>query len=494
MNEQLSVLIVDDEAELRKSVAHNLTSLFPNIGFEITEAESGLEALERVQKSDFDLVMMDVKMPGMNGLEALEKIKQHDPRTFVVIMTAHSNLQDAVVAIREGAYDYIEKPVNQNRLLQIVEKSLEARELVSSLALSNPIFDDDIDSEFVGGSHKMREVFDLIYKLCKVDTTVLVRGENGTGKELVARAIHFNSPRKSGPFVAINCGAIAENLIESEFFGHEKGAFTGAIERKIGQFQMANNGTLFLDEIGELKPELQVKLLRVLQEKKFIPVGGSREVKTNARIIAATNRNIEKMIEDGDFREDLFYRLNVLPIFLPSLRDRVEDIPALVQHFIKKFSKQHPTSPITGVASETLEVLKRYRFPGNIRELENLIERAFIIESQTLIRPESLPENVRRSAGVSAPASTSGFGGAPLTATSTAPLTAQNISIDTPSSVGALNYEKFKEDAERDFIVSALKANKGRINQTVAHANIPKNTLLRKIKKYGINVKDYTEN
>lgn len=472
MKKDLSVLIVDDESELRNNVRLLLPSLFPSLDFEIHEAENGLTAVEKVQAKDFDLVMMDVKMPGLNGLEALEKIKTHDPRTFVVIMTAHSNLQDAVVAIREGAYDYIEKPVAKERLAQIVEKSLEARALVSDLALSNPIFDDDIDSEFVGRSHKMREVFDLIYKLCKVDTTVLVRGENGTGKELVAKAIHFNSPRKSGPFIAINCGAIPDSLIESEFFGHEKGAFTGAIERKIGQFQMANNGTLFLDEIGELKPELQVKLLRVLQEKKFIPVGGSREVKTNARIIAATNRNIEKMIEEQEFREDLFYRLNVLPIFLPPLRERSEDISALTQHFIKKFSQLHSESPITGITPEALELLKAYRWPGNIRELENLIERAFIVETATLIRPESLTENVRKT-----------------TASKTG---AAAIHVKTSNELKAdLDYEKFKEDAEKEFIISALKANRGRINQTVAHANIPKNTLLRKIKKYNINVKDY---
>jgi DNA-binding NtrC family response regulator len=480
--QNLSVLIVDDEAELRKSVATILQSNFPQWDLEIQEAADGLEAVEKVQKNDFDLVMMDVRMPGLSGLEALQKIKEHDPRTFVVIMTAHSNLQDAVAAIRDGAYDYLEKPVKPERLSQIIEKSLEARELVSSLALSNPIFDDDIDSEFVGGSHKMREVFDLIYKLCKVDTTVLVRGENGTGKELVARAIHFNSPRKSGPFVAVNCGAIPEQLMESEFFGHEKGAFTGAVERKIGQFQLANNGTLFLDEIGELKPELQVKLLRVLQEKKFIPVGGSREVKTNARIIAATNRNLEKMIEDGDFREDLFYRLNVLPIFLPPLRDRIEDLPALIQSFIKKFTKQHPQSPIHGISADAMELLKTYRWPGNIRELENSIERAFIIENGSQIRAESLPDSVRKAAALAS--------ASPLMSSGSGP----KLSTSGPSPApGSLDYEKFKEEAEREFIVSALKANKGRINQTVAQANIPKNTLLRKIKKYGINVKAIIE-
>ncbi|PIS10918.1 MAG: sigma-54-dependent Fis family transcriptional regulator [Bdellovibrio sp. CG10_big_fil_rev_8_21_14_0_10_47_8] len=478
----MSVLIVDDEMELRKSVDSILQTAIPEIQFKITEACNGQEALEIFEKDDFDLVLMDVRMPGMSGLEALKSIKESDPRTFVVIMTAHSNLQDAVTAIKDGAYDYVEKPVKAQRLTEIVRKSLEARELVSSLALSNPIFDDDVDSEFVGNSQKMKEVFNLIYRLCKVDTTVLVRGENGTGKELVARAIHYNSPRKSGAFVAINCGAIPENLMESEIFGHEKGAFTGAVERKIGKFQLANNGTLFLDEIGELKPDMQVKLLRVLQEKKFLPVGSNREIKTNARIIAATNRNLEKMIEDNTFREDLFYRLNVMPIFLPPLRDRKDDIPALVQSFIKKFSKSH-SSTIHSISPEAMECLKNYRWPGNIRELENAIERSFVMETSTMIQVESLPETVR---GTS-------------TSDSSENPSAVNTQVESNSSASVspqqsnMDFELFKEQAEKDFIVSALRANKGKINQTVAQANIPKNTLLRKIKKYSINVDDYKD-
>ena len=321
--------------------------------------------------------------------------------------------------------------------------------------------DDDVDSEFVGNSQKMKDVFTLIHKLTKVETTVLVRGENGTGKELVARAIHFNSPRKSGSFVAINCGAIPEALMESELFGHEKGSFTGASERKIGKFQLANNGTLFLDEIGELRPDLQVKLLRVLQDKKFVPVGGSREVKTNARIIAATNRNLEQMIEDNLFREDLFYRLNVMPIFLAPLRDRKEDIVALVNSFIKKFSKSMNPN-LQGIAPEALEKLLMYSWPGNIRELENAIERAFIIENSNIIQVESLPQTVLDS-----------------------------FLLDHGDKIRAgLDFELFKEKSEKEFILSALKANNGRINQTVAKANIPKNTLLRKMKKYGITAKD----
>lgn len=487
MSHRIKTLIVDDEPELRKSVSSILTTVLkdslPNITFEITEAGTGVQAIKAVQGGDFDLVLMDVKMPEMSGLEALSQIKEHDPSTLVVIMTAHSNTADAVLAIKEGAYDYLEKPVQPQKLIEIVTKSLEARELVSNLAFSNPIFDDDVDSEFVGHSQKMREVFNLIYKLCKVDTTVLIRGENGTGKELVARAIHYNSPRKSNAFIAINCGAIPENLMESEFFGHEKGSFTGAVERKIGKFQLANNGTLFLDEIGELRPEMQVKLLRVLQEKKFTPVGGQREVKTNARIIAATNRNLEKMIEDAGFREDLFYRLNVMPIFLPPLRDRKDDIPSLVQHFIKKLSKSHQ-SPIQDVSLDAIELLKKYRWPGNIRELENAIERAFIMESTARITPESLPDQVR---GVQHGSVSDGHGFHEEEHEDNHSGNYRDMASEN------LNYESFKEQAEKDFIIQALKANNGRINQTVARANIPKNTLLRKIKKYGIIARDYME-
>lgn len=470
MKKELRALIVDDEAELRKSVLTVLRSSIPDFQFEIEETSNGTEAVQKFKTGDWDLVLMDVRMPELNGIEALKQIKEHDPKTFVVLMTAHSNLQDAVAAIKEGAYDYLEKPVQPNKLIEIVTRANEARDMVSRLALSNPIFDDDIDSEFVGTSKKMRDVFDLIHRLCKVDTTVLIRGENGTGKELVARAIHFNSPRKSGAMVSVNCGAIPEALIESEFFGHEKGAFTGAHERKIGKFQLANNGTIFLDEVAELKPEMQVRLLRVLQERKFTPVGSNRELRTDARIIAATNRNLEKMIEDGTFREDLFYRLNVMPIFLPPLRDRIDDLAELAQYFMKRFARTH-SRPITSISDDAMDVLKKYRWPGNIRELENVIERAFIVENSDRITIQSLPEALVAKAKEQMQ-----------------PLQAANITAG-----GALNYESFKEQAEKEFIISALRANKGRINKTVAEANIPKNTLLRKIKRYEINVDEYKD-
>ena len=470
MTNQVSVLIVDDEAELRKSVASVLSTAMPDFSFQISEAASGLEALKMVKSSgkDYDLVLMDVRMPEMNGLEALAQIKALDPRIFVVIMTAHSNLQDAIAAIKDGAYDYVEKPVQPERLAKIVQKAIETQEMVTSLALSAPVLDDDVDSEFVGSNKKMREIFDLINRLSQVDTTVLIRGENGTGKELVARAIHFNSPRKDGEFVAINCGAIPEALMESELFGHEKGAFTGAVERKIGKFQLANKGTIFLDEIAELKPDMQVKLLRVLQERRFTPVGSNREVATNARVIAATNRNLEKMIEDYGFREDLFYRLNVMPIFLPPLRERLDDLENLVSHFIRRFNRKMGRQ-LQGFSVAALEILRQYRWPGNIRELENIVERSFILENGILISPDSLPEGLRQAA-------------------------ASRVAFDLPGSYsGPLDFDRFKEQTEKEFILQALKANKGRINQTVAQANIPKNTLLRKIKKYAINVKDLGE-
>lgn len=470
MNDRnLKVLIVDDEAELRKSVAAILATAVPGDQIQIEECDNGKTAIDLIKVQNFDLVLMDVRMPEMDGLTALDIIKNHDPRTFVVIMTAHSNLQDAVAAIKSGAYDYIEKPVQPERLSQIINRAIETQEMVTSLAISRPIFDDDVETEFVGSGNKMSALFDLINRLSKVDTTVLIRGENGTGKELVARAIHSSSPRKHGEFVAINCGAIPENLMESELFGHEKGAFTGAYERKIGKFQLANKGTIFLDEVAELPTEMQVKLLRVLQERKFIPVGGNREIATNARIIAATNRNLEKMIEEGTFREDLFYRLNVMPIFMPPLRERYDDMEELVHYFIRKFNRKLNLN-ITGIEGEALHAMKHYRWPGNIRELENVIERAFIIENTQTITISSLPENVL------------------------APENQNQSEVSFPKGYsGPLDFDRFKEMAEREFIIQALKANRGRINQTVAHANIPKNTLLRKIKKYTINAREYSE-
>jgi len=479
MNTILRTLVVDDEQELRESLKQILPTSFPQVTFNFSEAVDGQDAIDKIKAQHYDLVLMDVKMPRVDGITALKTIKAHDPRTFVVIMTAHGNYADAVEATKEGAFDYFQKPVQKESLFKAIDGCLNAREMVLELSASNPIFDDDIETEFVGNSHQMREVFQLIYKLSKVDTTVLIRGENGTGKELVAKAIHHNSFQKTGQFIAVNCGAIPENLIESEFFGHEKGAFTGATERKIGKFQAANNGTLFLDEIGELKIDMQVKLLRAIQDKAFTPVGSVREIKTNVRIIAATNRNLEKMIQEGKFREDLFYRLNVMPIFMPPLRERLDDLDKLGDYFIKKFNRKQNRN-FESIEPGTLALLKRYKWPGNIRELENFVERAFIIESGNKITNASLTESMKSLLPATSVISSA--------LASTLP-----VGSGTEDSFKPLDFDNFKEEMEKEFIVKALKQNKGRINQTVANANIPKNTLLRKMRKYGINAKDVAE-
>lgn len=453
------VLVVDDEKELRESVSDILTRLGHH---EVDEAADGQEAVDKFMKGGYQMVVLDVNMPKKSGLDVLKEIREHDPSVIALIVTAHGRLQDAVEAIRMGAFNYVEKPIQEKDILALVEKAREAHQMVEQIGFSSPTLLLDDGSEFIGRSNQMKSVFQLIHRLTNISTSVLLRGENGTGKELVAKAIHYNSIRKDKKFVAVNCGAIPENLIESEFFGHEKGAFTGADQRYIGKFQYAEGGTLFLDEIGDISQSMQVKLLRVLQERKFTPVGSNREIKTDVRIIAATNRNLEKMIAENVFRQDLFYRLNVMPIYLPPLRERVADVPHLVERFIEKFNKLHVAN-IKGIKEDALNSLKNHSWPGNIRELENMVERAFVLESGSMITVESLGDVVR--------GKQQEIPGAQLTST--------------------LDFHRQKEEFEKQFIVNALKMFEGRINQTVAHAGIPKNTLLRKMRKYSINAKDY---
>lgn len=461
-----SILVVDDQQELREQ----LVKILSDRGYKTEQACNGVEALQKLEQGAFPLVLCDVKMPEMDGLEFLKQVRERQYSTAVVLITAHGNIRDAIQAIREGAFDYVEKPIEQNSLMQVVEKAERAYYMIYRISYSAPQLAGE-GNECVGTSRGMKRVFSVVERLTRVNTSVLIRGENGTGKELVAKAIHYNSPRKDGPFVAINCAAIPENLIESELFGHEKGAFTGADQRKIGKFQYASQGTLFLDEIGDTSPATQVKLLRVLQDHAFTPVGANREIKADVRIVAATNRDLEKAIREGKFREDLFYRLSVMPIFLPPLRDRREDIPALVHHFIDKFNQEHGTR-IKGITNEALQTLETFHWPGNIRELENAIEHAFVVEGKEQITYFSLPEYIRRAA--------------------------KRMTVASPSTTGAIetgvtemDWERGKEVFEREFIVRALKANGGRINMTAELANIPKNTLLRKIKKYNINPREY---
>lgn len=493
----LKILVVDDDQGLRFSVRETLARL-GNV--EIEEAFDGVNALEKIKANRYDLAILDVDMPRMNGLDALRAIKEHDPSIVVLIMTAYATIDDAVRAVKEGAYNYISKPIKGDDLLKMVKNATEAQMLISQIAASAPVLT-EAGRKIVGSSNEMQKVFNIINRLSKVDTPVLIRGASGTGKELVARAIHFNSARKDQKFVAINCSAIPENLFESELFGHEKGSFTGADQRKIGKFQFAEGGTLFLDELGDMPVLMQVKLLRVLQEKLFCPVGANREIEANVRIIAATNRPLEEMIKTGEFREDLFYRLNVVPIFLPALAERKNDLEHLINGFIKKFNVAH-SKKIIGVSPEAMATLKRYDWPGNIRELENVIEHSFILENSNLLTLGSLPEAVLLATGINITAAMAQERANLLenedsNLSESSDNDSSSDSDDSSSqemvSINGteLDFNKHKEAFEKEFIIKALKTFKGRINQTALHANIPKKTLLRKIEKYQINAQDY---
>ena len=529
----LKVLVVDDDDVLRLSLKSNLES---EGRYSVTEAKDGIEAIELYKSAGADLVLMDVDMPRLSGLDALKQIKERNPGSIVVVLTAYASIENAVRAVKEGAYDFVAKPVDTSRLIEMMDKALQAHRMISSVAVSAPILMEN-GRKFIGNTQQMQKVFNVIHRLSKVDTPVLIRGASGTGKELVARALHYNSNRKDHKFVAINCSAIPENLFESELFGHEKGAFTGADQRKIGKFQYAENGTLFLDEVGDLPQLMQVKLLRVLQEKLFTPVGSNRELSTNVRIIAATNRPLEDMIKKGSFREDLFYRLNVIPMFLPSLIERKDDLESLVQFFIKKFNASQQRK-ITGITREAMQVLRRYDWPGNIRELENVIEHSFVMEIGHQISLSSLPESVLSATGTTLPEllsegsesepsslemssgassslsvnfvnGTSGGWDQPMEVSKNAQVSNNLDShlddldeegdegdqlLSTHGNLspgGAFDFNVQKEAFEKEFIIKALRAFGGRINQTALHANIPKKTLLRKIEKYGINAKDF---
>lgn len=490
------VLVVDDDSALRLTIS----SAFSERNYLVHQAENGEEAINRVMANGYDLVLLDVNLPGISGIEVLRQIKEYDSSTIAIILTAYSNIRDAVEAVKLGAYNYLEKPIKSEDLVSLVDRALKAQTMIKAAGLSAPILQVGDSKELVGSSSEMKRIYSLISKLTKVDTSVLIRGESGTGKELIARAIHMNGTRKDERFVAINCSAIPENLIESEFFGHEKGAFTGADSRKIGKFQFADGGTLFLDEIGDISAPLQVKLLRALQEQKFTPVGANREVEVNVRIIAATNRDLEAMIKAGQFREDLFYRLNVLPIYLPPLRERKDDIPSLVKHFIDKFNRSYGLK-ITGAHDETMKLLMQFNWPGNIRELENVIEHAFVMESDTVLHPASLPDAIRglsrglqgRAGGLANPASAS-LAGAKESGIEAEAGTAGTLNpadLEIRFRMDNLDFQAQKEEFEKNFIISALKTFNGRINQTALHANIPKKTLLRKLEKYGLSAKDY---
>lgn len=383
------ILVVDDERSMREM----LSILLEREGYEAVEAKNGEEALQLFETSIFDLVISDIQMPGLNGIDLLARIKKLTPDVPVLMITAFATAEQAVDAIKLGAFHYFTKPFNNDEIRALVRNALEKRELKQeNTLLKRDAHAKDGFCGIIGKSARMRELFGMIQKVAGSLSSVLIMGESGTGKELAARAIHMSSARKTKPFVAVNCGAIPETLIESELFGHKKGAFTGAVVDRPGLFEQAEGGTLFLDEIGELPLLLQTKLLRVLQEREFRRVGDSVIRKTDVRVLTASNRDLQEQVTSGGFREDLYYRINVVQIIMPPLRDRIEDIPLLVDHFFQKFCDQgHSGETITPAA---LKLLMNYAFPGNIRELENLVERSLILDRQ-IISETSLPEQVR---------------------------------------------------------------------------------------------------
>lgn len=380
------VLIIDDDEIIRKSCEKVLS---PE-GYIVISAQSGREGLKLLSNKPFDLVLTDLRMPDMNGIDVLKKVKEKGPDIEVIIITGYGTIKSAIEAIRYGAYDYVEKPFSPEELLNVVRRSLERRNLI----LENTRLKQEVQSLYkieniVGNSKAIQRVFNLIATVASTESTVLITGESGTGKELVARAIHYNSPRREGPFIVVDCGTIPDNLMEAELFGYTKGAFTGATETQKGLIETAKKGSLFFDEIGNLNLHLQAKLLRLIQEREFRMVGGRELVKADIRIIAATNKDLLSLVKEGSFREDLFYRLNVFPIYMPPLRERKEDIPALSDHFLKKYNKESGKN-VTSISAEAMKKLFLYDWPGNIRELENVIHRALILSRGDTLRSEDI--------------------------------------------------------------------------------------------------------
>jgi len=388
MNKNYSILIVDDEPGMREFLEIMLTKE----GYGVSVASNGEEAIDKIGKESFDLAIVDIQMPGINGIEVLRNTREKNYDTTIIMITAFASHESAIEAMKLGAYDYITKPFKIDEIKLVIKKSLDKKVLEKE----NTRLKKELESKYgfeniIGTSNSIQQIFSLINRVSELKVNVLVTGESGTGKELVARAVHYSGSRKDGPFIPVNCGAIPETLIESEFFGHAKGAFTGATRDKKGLFEEASGGTIFLDEIGDLPIHLQVKLLRVLEEKKVRPLGKTESVSIDIRVISATNKNLEQEIIDNKFREDLFYRLNVIKVAIPPLRERKDDIPMLALHFLNKFSEEMDKE-ISGISNEALEELERYHYPGNIRELENIIARCVALESGEMIRKESLPK------------------------------------------------------------------------------------------------------
>ncbi|MBI3399053.1 MAG: sigma-54-dependent Fis family transcriptional regulator [Deltaproteobacteria bacterium] len=469
-----NILIVDDE----KGIRDFLEITLKKEGYRVASVSGGEEAIKLLNKSSYDLVISDIRMKGMSGVELLKNIKEMNPETLVFMITAYASVDTAIDAMKAGAYDYITKPFKIDEVKHIIRNALDKKRLETE----NILLKKELKSRYgfanlIGSSPKMLEIYNLIKRVESTRTNVIITGESGTGKELVARAIHYEGSRKDKPFVPINCGAIPENLLESELFGHQKGAFTGAVANKSGLFEMANQGTIFLDEITELPRELQVKLLRVIQERNFRRVGGVEDISVDVRIIAATNKDIDKEVKEGRFREDLFYRLNVIPIHMPSLRERKEDIPLFAEHFLEKYCKELGKD-IKKISGEAMEFLVKHPYPGNIRELENIIERAVALEPTDIILPESLPEYVRSQKSEVRSQNIIEIEG------QASPLSSGIMSPEIPSE--GFNIEKNIEDYEKAIILDALKKSGGVKKKAAELLGLSFRSMRYKLDKYGI--------
>ena len=466
------ILVIDDEAAIRDSLRMILE--YEHYGF--TGAASGQEGLAALQRERPDMVLLDIKMPGMDGMEVLRKIRALDETVPVVMISGHGTTSTAVDAIKSGAIDFLDKPLSSERVIVTVQNVLATQELRQEnreLKLAM-----EAKYEIVGDSPALRRVLEDVTRAAPTNATVLLLGESGAGKELVARTLHRNSPRAGQRFIQVNCAAIPEELIESELFGHEKGSFTGATEKQIGKFEQADRGTIFLDEIGDMSPKTQAKVLRVLQEQEVERLGSARTIKVDVRVIAATNKDLEDAIARGEFREDLFFRLNVIPIVVPPLRDRKADIPALVQHFAKRISEEHNLKP-KRFDPRALEALQRYRWRGNIRELRNTVERVLIMAAGDSVRAEDLPQEVRGDGPARQPDADAGAG---VTRVEAPPEAAPADIAGT----GSGTLREFKDVAERAFLVQKLRENNWNISKTAEVIDTPRSNLYKKLEQYGI--------
>jgi len=456
---QDKILVADDEQSMREF----LDIMLKKEGYKVSLASNGEEVVKLIDNDLFDLVLLDIRMPKLDGISALKKIKAIAPETIVIMITAYASADTAIKAMKEGAYDYITKPFKVEEIKLIIKNALEKKNLQRENILLKQVVKDRYHfGNIIGQSSKMMALYDLLEKVSPTKTNILITGESGTGKELVAKAIHYNSSRKEKPFVTLNCGAIPESLIESELFGHMKGAFTDAIATQKGLFEVADEGTIFLDEISELPLLMQVKLLRVLQDKEFKRVGGTEDIQVDIRIISATNKDLEEGVKEKRFREDLFYRLNVIQIKLPSLRERKEDIPLLASHFLKKYSEELNKN-ISKISPEALQILLNYEYPGNVRELQNIIERSVALESNQELTPHNLSSYLSEQ---------------PL-------LKKGSVDIEIPNE--GIDLEKMVEDLERTLLMKALDKTKGIKKKAAELLHINFRSMRYRLEKYGLN-------